>query len=167
MPSWCFADTMQVTVKFGAHHLVINEIASATLGKELKSLVRTRLGSCLPRNARFQIKSQENGRILRVLETLGEVSMLCFETKQRSYTITIVWFKKSFFHLCSGLLHFDPGYKISSAGRVSWELCSGNSHLYWRRRERWLPSEVCWSVCLSFSLSVKRSCIISFLRQSV
>ena len=88
MPSWCFADTMQVTVKFGAHHLVINEIASATLGKELKSLVRTRLRSCLPRNAQFQIKSQENGRILRVLETLGEVSMLCFETK---HAATLSW----------------------------------------------------------------------------
>ncbi len=67
---------IQVTVKFGGHHLVINEVASETLGKELKSLIRTRLGSFLPQNAQFQIKSQASGRYLRVLETLGEVCVI-------------------------------------------------------------------------------------------
>ena len=75
----CFADVIQVTVKFGGHRLVINEVACETLGKELKSLVRTRLGSFLPQNAQFQIKSQASGRFLRVLETLGEVCVICLK----------------------------------------------------------------------------------------
>jgi len=63
-PRTGISNVIQVTVKFGGHRLVINEVACETLGKELKSLVRTRLGSFLPENAQFQIKSQANGRYL-------------------------------------------------------------------------------------------------------
>ncbi len=76
---FCLADVIQLTVKFGSHRLVINKVASETLGKELKSLVRTRLGSFIPENAQFQIKSQANGRYLRVLETLEEVCIFCLK----------------------------------------------------------------------------------------
>ena len=67
-----FAD-VQVTVKFGSKLLVFNEIACETMGKDLKSRIKSRLGM-LPQNTQIQVKSQLNGRFLRDHETLEEVN---------------------------------------------------------------------------------------------
>ena len=72
-----FEAAVQVTVKFGGETLVFNHITTETLGMELKSLVRIRLGcSKIPQDAQFQLRSQANGRFLRVHETLEEVHNL-------------------------------------------------------------------------------------------
>ena len=68
-----FVGVTQVTVKFGENILVLNKISLEIMGKELKSLIRTRLGSLMPQYTRFQVRSQINGRLLRDNESLGEV----------------------------------------------------------------------------------------------
>ena len=73
MTQHLFKDAMQVTVKFGDNILVLNKISLEIMGKELKSLIRTRLGSLMPQNTRFQVRSQINVRFLRDNESLEEV----------------------------------------------------------------------------------------------
>ena len=68
-----FEDVMQVTVKFGENLLVLNKISVEIMGRELKSLIRTRLGSLMAKNTRFQVRSQINGRFLRDNKTLEQV----------------------------------------------------------------------------------------------
>ncbi len=70
---------MQVTVKFGEHLMMFHKIKSETLGKELKelkALIKTRLGPSMHQNAQFQLRSLVNGRILRENQTLEEVCLV-------------------------------------------------------------------------------------------
>ena len=68
-----FEGLMQVTVKYGENLLVLSNISPEIVGKELKSLIRTRLGVLMHQNTRFQVRSQISGRFLRDNETLEEV----------------------------------------------------------------------------------------------
>ncbi len=103
---------MQVTVKFGEHLTVFNEIESDTMGKELKSLIKTRLVPLMFQNSRFEVRSLMNGRFLRENQTLEEVCQVMFSPG-------------IFFEIFSNLSTSVAQSLVTwFAGRFLWALCS-------------------------------------------